>query len=49
MSPTLLAILVGAGLFVLFGLLPHRGCTGRCAGCAGTCERHVGDGEHHDR
>ena len=48
MSSTLIAILLTAGLFVLFGLVPYRGCTGHCAGCTGSCGRHADEGEHHD-
>ena len=48
MSQTIIAIVLGAGLFVLFGLLPYRGCTGDCAGCTGSCGRHEKDeGDHH--
>jgi len=48
MSETVIAIVLGAGLFVLFGLFPHRGCTGHCAGCTGSsCERHEDEGDHH--
>ncbi len=40
-------ILIGVGLmallFALAGLLPHRGCTGHCAGCTGACGRHQED------
>lgn len=49
MNSTLLAMLLGAGLFVLYGLLPHRGCTGHCAGCTGTCGRGDAEGEDHVR
>jgi hypothetical protein len=45
MSQTLIAIVLGAGLFVLFGLVPYRGCTGHCAGCTGSCGRHEQEGE----
>ena len=48
MSSTLLAILLTSGLFVLFGLVPYRGCTGHCTGCTGSCGRHADEGEHHD-
>ncbi len=27
-------------LFVLFGAIKYRGCTGHCAGCTGACGRH---------
>ena len=39
MSRTVVAIVLGAVLFALAGLLPHRGCTGHCAGCTGSCGR----------
>jgi hypothetical protein len=47
MSQTVLAIVLGAVLFVVFGMVPHRGCTGHCAGCGNSCERHQKEGEHH--
>jgi hypothetical protein len=47
MSPMLTAILICAGLFVLHGVFPHRGCTGHCAGCTGSCGRHEEIGEDH--
>ncbi len=31
-------------LFVLFGAIKYRGCTGHCAGCTGACGRDT-DGE----
>jgi hypothetical protein len=37
------AIVVMAGLFVLFGTLrlaDRRGCDGGCAGCGNACDRH---------
>lgn len=48
MSQTVIAIVLGAALFVLSGLLPYRGCTGHCAGCTGSCGRHENEkeGEH---
>jgi hypothetical protein len=46
MSVTALAIVLGAVLFVLHGLLPHRGCTGHCAGCTGSCGRREGGDDH---
>jgi hypothetical protein len=33
-------------LFVLFGAIKYRGCTGHCAGCTGACGRHTE--EDHD-
>jgi hypothetical protein len=48
MSQTVVAIVLCAGLFALYGLVPHRGCTGHCAGCTGSCGRHEEDeGEQH--
>ena len=32
-------------LFVLFGAIKYRGCTGHCAGCTGACGRYQ-DGAH---
>lgn len=36
--------LIGVGLmavlFVLFGAIKYRGCTGHCAGCTGACGRY---------
>jgi len=46
MSQTVLAIVLGAALCVVYGLVPHRGCTGHCSGCTGSCGRqddHEGD------
>ena len=42
-----LAVVITALLFALYGLLPHRGCTGHCAGCTGSCGRHEDDGDTH--
>jgi len=47
MSDVWPAIVVCAVLFVIYGLLPHRGCTGHCAGCTGSCGRHE-EGDDHD-
>jgi hypothetical protein len=47
MSQVAVGVLLCAGLFVLFGLLPHRGCTGHCTGCAGECGRRDIEGEDH--
>jgi hypothetical protein len=33
-------------LFVLFGAIKYRGCTGHCAGCTGACGRNT-EGDHH--
>ena len=43
MKETILAVVISAVLFVVFGLLPHRGCTGHCAGCTGSCGRYKED------
>lgn len=48
MTTTAIAILIGAALFVVFGLLPNRGCDGHCTGCGNSCERYDNDGAHHD-
>lgn len=42
MSDVMLAVVVGAALFALYGLFPHKGCTGHCAGCDGACGRRDG-------
>jgi hypothetical protein len=47
MSQTIIAIVLCAALFVLFGLVPYRGCTGHCAGCTGACGRYEGEGDDH--
>lgn len=47
MSDTVLGIVLAAILFVIYGLLPHRGCTGHCAGCTGSCGRRE-EGDDHD-
>ena len=39
MTETIIAMLLMAGLFVLFGVVKHRGCTGHCTGCTGACGR----------
>jgi hypothetical protein len=46
MSQLIIGVVLCAALFVLHGLLPHRGCTGHCAGCTGSCGRY--HEEHHD-
>ncbi len=43
MKETILGVVICAVLFVVFGLLPHRGCTGHCAGCTGSCGRYKED------
>jgi len=47
MTQAVLGVLLTAFLFALYGLLPHRGCTGHCAGCTGSCGRNEDDGETH--
>ncbi|MBI3566964.1 MAG: hypothetical protein HY084_02015 [Gemmatimonadetes bacterium] len=49
MIQILLAVAITALLFALHGLLPHRGCTGHCAGCTGqgACQRNDHDGDSH--
>jgi len=42
-----LGVIICAVLFALYGLVGHRGCTGHCAGCTGSCGRHEDEGEHH--
>ena len=40
MTHPILAIVIGAALFALYGLVPHRSCTGHCDGCTGgSCDR----------
>ena len=46
MSGTVIGIVLGALLFMLYGLFPHNGCTGHCAGCTGSCGR-ADPGDHH--
>ncbi len=41
----MVAVVLMAGLFVLFGAIKYRGCTGHCAGCTGACGRDK-TGEH---
>ncbi len=43
MREIILGVVICAALFVVFGLLPHRGCTGHCAGCTGSCGRYKED------
>ena len=40
MTDALIGIAICALLFAAFGLVPHRGCTGHCPGCPGTCGRY---------
>ncbi len=46
MIDTIVAMVGMALLFVLFGAIKYRGCTGHCAGCTGACGRH--SEERHD-
>jgi hypothetical protein len=41
MMDTIIAMVLMALLFVLFGTIKYRGCTGHCAGCTGACGRHT--------
>jgi hypothetical protein len=45
MMDTIIAIVLMALLFVLFGAIKYRGCTGHCAGCTGACGRRT-EGDH---
>ena len=47
MKEIIIGVVICAALFMLYGLLPHRGCTGHCAGCSASCWRFKGD-DHHD-
>jgi len=47
MSDIVLGIALCAILFMIHGLFPHKGCTGHCAGCTGSCGR-LDQGDHHD-
>ena len=40
MKDVIIGIALTIGLFMLYGMFPHRGCTGHCAGCDGACGRH---------
>jgi hypothetical protein len=44
MSDVLFGIGLSALLFVLFGAIKYRGCTGHCAGCTGACGRDLKGG-----
>ena len=46
MSQLLLGVVLMALLFALAGVFRHRGCTGHCAGCDGSCGR-AQEGERH--
>lgn len=39
MIDTIIAIIAMALLFVLFGTIKYRSCTGHCAGCTNACGR----------
>jgi hypothetical protein len=39
MMEIIVAMVLMALLFVLFGAIKYRGCTGHCAGCTGACGR----------
>jgi hypothetical protein len=41
MIDAIVGIVLMAGLFVLFGAIKYRGCTGHCAGCTGACGRYT--------
>ena len=43
MMDTLIAMVLMALLFVVFGAIKYRGCTGHCAGCTGACGRTTED------
>lgn len=45
MMDTIIAVVLMALLFALFGAVKYRGCTGQCGGCTGACGRH-NEGEH---
>lgn len=45
MMDTIIAMVFMALLFVLFGAIKYRGCTGHCAGCTGACGRYT-EGDH---
>jgi hypothetical protein len=40
MMDTIIAVVLMALLFALFGAIKYRGCTGHCAGCTGACGRY---------
>lgn len=41
MMDTIVAMVLMAALFVLFGAIKYRGCTGHCGGCTGACGRNI--------
>ena len=47
MTHDIIGIVVAVVLFAIYGLVPHRACTGHCEGCSGgSCDR-WNEGEHH--
>ena len=42
MIDIIIAMVLMALLFVLFGAIKYRGCTGHCGGCTGACGRDLG-------
>ena len=46
MMDTIIAMVLMALLFVLFGAIKYRGCTGHCNGCTGACGRHIEEDDH---
>lgn len=42
MIDIIVAMVLMALLFVLFGAIKYRGCTGHCTGCTGACGRDLG-------
>lgn len=40
MIDAIIGVVSMALLFVLFGAIKYRGCTGHCAGCTGACGRY---------
>jgi len=45
MIDMIVAMVLMALLFVLFGAIKYRGCTGHCGGCTGACGRNI-EGDH---
>ena len=45
MKDAIIAMVLMALLFMLFGAIKYRGCTGQCGGCTGACGRHI-EGDH---
>ena len=47
MKHEIIGIVVAVVLFAIYGLVPHRACTGHCEGCSGgSCDR-WNSGDHH--